>query len=562
MTYDDALTGNVTATSGALPLLHRYWFRVCWIGMLLLGGARLLHYAPLPLPDALDALLDTVIQFEIGLLRREAEMFFPTSLLILAIVVLLIVRHRWLLIRGDGRLGTRPWLHSLIWAELLFFSLALDMDPRTTLLCLSSAPLLLDGFWKQLYRHLGLPRIAVRALVWAGLFALWAALATDPNDVKATLLWAVLILPIVVLALNKLWLRDRLWLALMCVVAVQAGAALMPQTSATHGGTPLSNDGYAFSFCEVPERNKLFVAVPCDRGRIDVCGMGYVAEHDSRDLTKRIEHRFFSDDFHGRLVHLACLGETVQVGMALAMVGGNFYGENVMEFSVDDPTRFRTSLYGRYVGHRVAYDRRHDAVFYSSEWNRHIFRYDRATGTLNRRVADAMYESAGTFGSHMLENNGFHEGRDSIFIAQWLGGSTVFELNRTSLELMAEYHPFNGGNLGLAVDDELDRLWVSGVWGVDVLEIGSGRLLKKRWLGLGTRLPVIDRVHDIVYITTTAGRLWALDRRTLEVLGNLAVGGGSRNPYVSHDASLVFACNDHGYFYWDAAELARRFRDW
>jgi hypothetical protein len=159
-----------------------------------------------------------------------------------------------------------------------------------------------------------------------------------------------------------------------------------------------------------------------------------------------------------------------------------------------------------------------------------------------------------------VENGSFHDGRDSLFFVQWLSGSKIFEIDRSTLELVKEYDPHHGGSHGIAVDDELNRIWVAGIWGIDVLEVGTGKLLSRARLGLGCRLPVIDRLNDIVYVPNSTGRLWALDRRNFAVLGSLLIGGGSRNPYVSSDGGTLFASALHGYLYWSTAELARRFR--
>jgi hypothetical protein len=253
--------------------------------------------------------------------------------------------------------------------------------------------------------------------------------------------------------------------------------------------------------------------------------------------------------------------------MVSSDIDGRRYVENILEFEVEDPARYERALFGADVGNCAVYDRKHDAIFYSSEHRQHVFRLDRASGEVDRDVAFAMYgepeesEERPPPGSHHINAEGLHEGRDSLFVAQWAWGSKIFEISRESLDLLQIYDPMNGGNHGVSVDDELDRLWATGAWGVDVLAIPSGEVLARIHLGAGTRIAAIDKVHDLVFVPSTfTGRLVVIDRRSMETLGILRAGIEIRHVTVSEDGRRLYASNALGHFYWETDALARRFR--
>ena len=544
-----------------LPTLNRWWFRLCAAGLLICVGSRFLHYVPFALPRPLEALLSVILHFEIWGLLLLAFLVLPVAvLLVIGVLLLLPLRRRWCLSFQEGRWATRPWLHSLLWTLLLIYNVGLDADPRMSVLFATSLPALFPGLWAWLGGSSRWRGWLAGAALWAGFLATWLVTTPEPVERAVILIWAAFVVPLAAFSNRRTFASDRVFVALSFGIVIHFLLSALPLDHPHHGGTQIGSKDYSYTFCEPPEANKLFVAVPCD-GYRNGCEEGYIAEHDTRDLSKSVEHHFFSERFRGRLIHLLCLEDTVQVGVSRSHIDGGGERENVLEFQVEDPSRFRVSLYDTSGGSRMAYDERQDAIFYTSEWSSRIFRLDRQTGKITDKVSDSIYgKDRRPFGSHIVTNGSLHEGRNSIFFIQWLSGSKIYEVDRSTLELIQVYDPHHGGSHGIVVDDELNRIWVTGIWGVDVLEVGTGRMLWRTRLGLGPRIPVLDRLHDIVYVPNTSGRLWALDRRKLEVVGSLLVGGGSRDPYVSRDGSRLFAGAHRGYFYWDTEKLARELR--
>ena len=479
----------------------------------------------------------------------------------LVVLLLLLFRWRWCLVRTESGVESAPWLAALLWTLMLVYNPALDVDPFIAAVCWSTLPLLGPGLVPGLGRRSPWTQLAVVGVLGAGLYFFWMGATEAPGERVVVRFWAIAVAPVLVFGNRWLVLRDRLWLALVVSVMAQFLLGEAPRQDYDHGGTLIGKKDYAYTFCENQRLKRLYAAVPCD-GLSQGCLQGFIAEHDLTDLSKPpVELEFFSESFRGRLVHLVCLEDEVIVGMARTQVDGREYQENAMSFSVDDPTRFERSLFGPLVGPRLAWDPRHRAIYYTSEWSKKIYRHDLVSDVLDDRISDAIYGRGGEpFGSHTVENDGFHQGRDSVIFAQWLTGSQIFEIDRETLELAASFDPLNGGNIAAIVDEGPDLIWATGVWGVDVVDLQTGEVRMRKRLGMAPRLPVVDRVHDIVYVPTTAGRIWAFDRNGLETLGSLLIGGGGRNPYISKDGRYLFAGAQHGYFYWETAALAERFR--
>ena len=105
-------------------------------------------------------------------------------------------------------------------------------------------------------------------------------------------------------------------------------------------------------------------------------------------------------------------------------------------------------------------------------------------------------------------------GRDSMFAAQWVDGSEIWELGLSDLRIRARYSTHDTGSFGVAVDEEYGRLILSGLWGVNVLDLQTGQVLARKRLGPGVRIAQIDRHHGLIYLGTTFGsHVWVLDRR-------------------------------------------------
>jgi hypothetical protein len=295
------------AATPEIPLPARLYVSVCAAATLGLVGARTLHYVPFALPLPIEQAFSLLMHYQIwGMLG--AFLALPLTLVVLAsVLVLLVVRRRWCLGRVDGRWHTRPWLLSLMWTLVLLYNVGLDADPTLSLMCWTSMAALFPALWRWLEGISPWRSRAVGAVLWAAFFLVWAGFTREPVEHAVTALWAAFGVP-------RSFVRDRLWLALSFSIVVQFALSELPRKHPNHGGTQIGAKDYAYTFCEMPRLHRLFAAVPCD-GTRNGCTEGYIAEHDTRDLTRHRELSFFSDAFRWRFVHLVCLESTVQVGV-------------------------------------------------------------------------------------------------------------------------------------------------------------------------------------------------------------------------------------------------------
>jgi hypothetical protein len=238
-----------------------------------------------------------------------------------------------------------------------------------------------------------------------------------------------------------------------------------------------------------------------------------------------------------------------------------------MEFLIDDPSKVNRSLWGPWLGQQLLWDEKRDAVFYTSEWSSLIVRLDRRTGAVNREVSAATGRQPPAWLFFWTVPGSFamaptpHRGRDSFFVGQWLTGSMIYEIDLDRLKLRRRFEPRSGCIADLAVDETYDRLFATSVWGLDVIDLKTGRVERRIRTGTGARTPVIDARNGLIYVgTTIEGRMRAFDRETLRLVGVLAIGSGARRGLFSATSGRLLATNDEAYYSWDAAALAARLR--
>jgi DNA-binding beta-propeller fold protein YncE len=198
---------------------------------------------------------------------------------------------------------------------------------------------------------------------------------------------------------------------------------------------------------------------------------------------------------------------------------------------------------------------------YSSEFTNRLVRYDRRTHQFETAGADLLrpwYQPITLephTGSLMLHTTSIHPGLNRIYAADWMQGRYAYALDLTTLAVVARYDVGGGGALGVAVDPERDRLYVSSIWGVEVVDLATDTV------GLSNRPVVVDAARNRVYLgSMVGGKFRILDRDTLAVVGEIPVGMGTRYPHLSRDGRYLFASSSTAHYYWEADALpdARR----
>jgi hypothetical protein len=550
-----------------------------WLGTTvwaLLLGSRALYYSVTSLPWLLEGMVELLIR---GRLASFAVTGLPLIVLeIPALLVLLVLfawRRRWFLERTPaGRLGFRPWVVGLAGPLLALNDFFFDADPYMAKLCALSVPLL--ALWL-------IPRGASRVrrfVALAGttvLLVLWSWWAPSPACAWAVAVWALCLAVAATLGRTTLQPAHAVWLAVLLVPVatfgvpiVLAGAIRDPLWTKAR---LLESEGFAYGFCEFPEHHQIFLTVPvCQTGQIVQCMAAYVAEYDSRDFSHRTVHRFFDASFRGGLRELLCIDDVVQVTMSRTQFGDKLPLTNVMEFRRDDPRQFRRTIFpvdvlqggDGFPGYRGAYDAERDAVIYVSEWTNRMFRLDRRTGVLDLHAGDHLpskpFEPLRNYGL-TTGSEAVDPGRDSVFVAQWADGAEIWELGLSDLRIRASYSTHDTGSFGVAVDQEYGRLILSGLWGVNVLDLQTGRVHARKRLGPGVRIAQIDSHHGLIYLGTTFGsHVWVLDRATLETVGRITTGLGARIPHVTADGRFLLTSNQHSTYLHETEDVLRELR--
>jgi hypothetical protein len=545
------------------------WSSACLVLLVLLIGVRWLRYTSWSAAPGLDALLGElmVIDGQLFLWPWVYSRLY-TRVAVVVLVVLVLGFHRRLrehvLRRENGLWRLTPIATAVLLGTMLWFHYAFDANP--TVAAVSAASLVL--VW--LLEH---PRVAATLPAGAPLgvmavFFLFAlVVAEDAADRVTIAAWAAFVLATHRWLVGRVRTGDLVLVRVTAVMPANVFATVLPAFVALHGGTHLG-DGLAYSFCEVPGRGTVYASIPvCDsvRAGYEDCRDGRVVEYDLRTMQVSAEHRFFSPDFHGRLELLVCMNDEVHVAVQASVYRGVPLVQSAMAFSVANPADFVPVVAGKKIGTTIAYDEKHDAIFYSGEFTNRVVRYDRrthrfddsASGDFVRRWFEPVTLEEHT-GSLILHTTSVHPGRNRIYLADWMAGRWAYALDLATLRLVARYDVGGGGAIGVSVDPERDRLFVSSLWGLEVIDLATDRIVARKRIGLGNRPVVVDAARNRLYVSSMVeGRIRILDRDTLDVVGQIPIGMGSRYPHPSRDGKWLFASSTAAHYYWAADELVR-----
>jgi hypothetical protein len=532
--------------------------------LFVLVGARFLRYAgdatPRPWLDALMVVDGQAFLWLWAYSRLKIRMIAA------ALAIVVVARHRRLLrsfvARTPAGARLRPAAVSALVGFLLWLHYLLDLNPTVAAVCWSTLGL---AWLAERARVAGIVSGRVAAAVAIVVAVGCLAAAGDAMDRVAIAVWLGLVLASHALLAGRFPGRDVALLRAAAVPAINLLPALLPLVLGVPGGTKLG-DGLAYSFCEIAGRRTLYAAVPvCDSVRRDYedCRGSKVVEYDADTLAPITAHDFFSPDFYGRLELLLCLDDEVQLAVQGSVYRGRSLTMSVLRFPADAPERFTPVFLADGLGATMAWDRAHDAVFYSTEFTNHVVRWDRradtfddsASGDLVQRGHEPVTLDEYT-GSYALHTGSVDPTRNRIYLADWMQGRHAYALDLDSRRVVARYAVGGGGSLGLTVDPERGRLYVSSLWGLDVVDLASGQMIARKRSGLGNRPVLIDAARNRLYLgSTVEGKLRILDRDTLATLGQIAVGVGSRYPYLARDGRRVFASSVAAHWAFETAAL-------
>jgi hypothetical protein len=545
------------------------WVVACLAALALLIGIRWFRYSGWLVGPTTDRLLPDlmILDAEAFLWLWVAERV-EASTMALAFALLVVGLHRrlvgLLIHQVDGVWHLTSAGMSLGLGGMVLFHYVFDMNPTLASLCAESLVLITVTSHPRV--SVALPR-PLQLGFWGVALVYWLVALGDPVDRLTFTTWAAFLFA------THHYLGGRVGggaLALLRVGAVLPTSLLsvmMPLLLPLHGGTRLG-DGLAYTFCEVPDRGRLFANIPeCDSIWTDYehCGGGAVAEYDLSTMTRVATHRFFSPDYYGRMEKLVCLPDQVLLTVHATVFDRHPPVESVLAFRPESPGTFNPR-FATGIGCTIAYDAAHDAVFLTGEFNHLIVRYDRRTGRSDEINAPELRRDwvtpillSSNSGSASLDTKSVHPGRNRIYVTEYLHGRYAYAIDLTTLRVVDRYDVGGGSAMGVAVDAERDRLFVSSLWGLEIFDLKSDRLIARKRMGLGNRPVLIDAPRNRLYLSSMVeGKIRILDRDTLDVIGQIPIGIGSRFPQLSRDGKYLFASSAAAHYYWDADTLVRQ----
>jgi len=384
------------------------------------------------------------------------------------------------------------------------------------------------------------------------LFFLDIFLGIDIADKLAIIIWLLSIVSLFSL-IDKLSRNLKILFLVYTALIPQYLSSFGPSLINLHRGN-LLGENLAYSFCQSPSNGHIFASIPqcpsIGMGQLEnhmdkKCQNGYIAEYDHKyKLIKK--HFLFSSSFYGRLEKLVCLENSLLVAVSRLYEGKKFFLQNVFKYQLGETNKTDLLFEKTSAGNSFLFN---DKKFYfASEWKEGLFSLN-LREFIPEEVRIKGLKARGLY----LDFQGYSTLRNSIFPFEFINNK-IFEVGTDKL-LKREIQAKNAGTWGVSVDEENNRLLISGYWGVQILDLKSGDIIKKFRTGLLPRAAVVDKVNNLIFIPTTIeGKIRVYDRNTLDLIKTIPVGFGTRYPGLSDNSSILFASSLKRHFYWDISK--------
>ncbi len=502
-------------------------------------AGRLLHFHLWPLPPWVDSAIDAVLTSNVLLIL--GGVVFGRFLIPLAVVILL----------GSIRLPffRRPAFKALVLVAFTPVLLLMNVKMDATFESLAIYVLLLVLLCPVPLR---LPRH--RQMVRIGLLALFLLLQivriSEPEDYP--FVGVALAIGLLVLGGGRRgWSQSSLYLSGSGILAV-SGTVLLMIPPTVFGGpwdaprtVALSTSGEVYSFCYVRETSQLFAAVASSwendsfshlerfdlaQGGGDIPATHIPVFQDSdpelRQISCDAQKIYFSDIRTGRR----------RVGVASTVSG------QVLS----------SSLFYEEAGNTFVHVPEQDRFFFFPEIGKFFVEFDGASGKGIAHPFDSSNLSLFGFSvpsrvSFLTNLDAYSIDRHAIYVNHFLSGSQISEVDQDNGNVRRVLRTYNGLNHSLTVDRRYDRLIVSGLWGVEFIDLATGEVVLRQVTEFDARAPVIDEENSLIYVPTRHGRyLYVFDRETMRYLGKLLVPTSARNSILA-DSYLIMSSNNGAY---------------
>lgn len=551
---------------GVVSVLYGAWWVVCTGALVVLIGLRWLRYSSWSETPAInDFLREAMIIDAQSFLWAWVFSTVKARTVLLAVVIVVVCLHRRLrdhLVTRTSRVWRlRRVPVALLLGAMVWLHYGFDVNPTIAAFGFGSLALLTVA---------ELPPVAARLRGWRALIpfgvcaAVGVVMAGDVVDSLTLVVWTGLLVASHFFA-SQIAATHLGLLRTAAMIPMNVLSVALPLWMPMHAGN-LFADGHAYAFCEAPGRETIYASMPvCDSVQVgwETCRDGRIVEYDARTLEPVASHRFLSPEFYGRLEYMICLRDEVLVAMQGTVQNGRSLRQSVMSFPIDAPEKFVPVVAAGY-GIAMAYDEAHQAVFFVGEFNNALVRWDLRTRQLDESPSRHFlnpwrhpFSLEGFSGSSMLYTETIDPGRNLMYLTELMHARYAYAVDLDSVQPVARYDVASGGAMGLTVDPERNRLYVSSLWGLEVIDLAAGRVIERLRLGLGNRPVVIDRARNRLYLSSMVeGKLRVFDRDTLELLDQIPIGIGSRFAYLTKDGDRLLASSTKAQYWWDPDTLA------
>jgi len=535
-----------------------------WTGhflILLLPILRLYQFANPPSDTAWNHLLGFLAQLSsLGLGLLLTGLFFLNDPVVLSCTALSIFGLFILIRRHTRRHGQLPgWIYAVVLFGLFTGNATLDINPN---LFMGQIAIIFFFAGNRRRGREGTP------LALGGIYLLGTALIVFYLEQRAVGHAASSAAILFVVAASYIYSGFRIhsperkltWL-LLCVAATQVFASIQPLLLGAAANPTLVSTSSAYGYCEDTRDGTVWMTFPsCSafpKHRVEQlaheqCRAGTVQQFDLRQNhpSTLIKHAPFSPDYFGRLEQPVCLDDRIMVGMTDVVVSGQKLTGSTLSIAKTNGELLQRHHYATEVGHTLASATWSPWIYAVDEFSSMAQRYSPNTGKVEA-FATTLDNASLT-----LDGQPFSDNRHSLFISEHYFGDEVVEFDLAHGDEKARYLHNNGGTWATTVDDATARLFVSGMWSLDVYDLRTGTHIKRYRTGFGSRAVMPSPENQRIYLPCTIeGTIRVFDRRDLEELETVPVGLGIRNLFINPATRGLVGATTNGTFLWNVDDL-------
>lgn len=518
---------------------------------------RLYHFANPPADSIIQSALGFVAQLSslcLGLIIHA--LYLQGEPIILAGTSVVLLGTAFLILKQRKQTGALPAaFYAIALTCLILGNATLDLNPNLFIAqCLLTAATSLCA--SSMARRSSLPRIAFFLSIFA--LVLWELTGHSLGFGTTLGACGYTVVCWMVLAGDRIKHRYReiTWI-LAAMAATQILTATAPWVAGPWGSPAKLSTSAAYGYCTDPQTSLTWITFPrCSAfpTRLDPfrahesCSLGTVEAFDLNFSRTEKTHTVspFDPENYGRLEQPICLPEQLVVGMTDVVAGPEKRTGSTLTLSTASGNVEYRHGFNATVGHTLGKSP-------ISSW---VYAVDEFAGDMKRlnfrtRQTET-FGAALTHPSLTLDGDPFCESRQSVLVAEHYFGDEILELRLEDGSVKSRYVHHNGGAWGVTVDEHKARVYVTGMWTLDVFDLRTGEHIKRHRTGFGARAVTIDRLkNELLLPCTLSGYIRRFDRKSLEQKPALPVGLGIRNLHITPATHRLVGSTTQGTFVWE-----------